>query len=597
MKYLILSALSIRCLAFAEVPKEIPAKTLSVNLLTVTDESRNDSSVKNSVESNESVFDSGKKDLVSASNLSSLNLEEIPVEILGVNIVESESVSQDAESDLSEENSLELKEINFGSEKEDFVFTFEPSSWSPEEIVESFENVSAEILSENLSTATPALESERFFQEVKNDLFLENSLELAEAASDFEQADLVDVSELTSDSLEEIPAQALDVSVSISGADSESPLQEVGNDLSLENSLELEEAASDSEQADFVDVSEPIFDNPEEIPAEALDVSVSADTVVSERVLQESGNDLSLESTSESGEVYSDFVQEDSVVASEPNSFDLTRIAEVLKDTFSEILDVNLSSTEDNSSELVQEEPVPTAVKEIPSELYNQYTLNGRIPVIDSYQDDSYLANEPLFYSKAEIDQGIEKVQRGEVGQYGMTDIWLYETLTAFPIEGKEVAIIGSMSPWYESIVIAFGGRPTTIGRNAIATDDPRLAVTTADAYKENPKKFDLVLCISSLQHEGLGRYADPLNPRGDVDFMDMAKKVLLKAKGKMILAIPVGQDALIWNLHRIYGLIRLPLLLSGWQVLETFGLTTLEFKRPLGSYGDQPILYLAPKR
>ncbi len=235
------------------------------------------------------------------------------------------------------------------------------------------------------------------------------------------------------------------------------------------------------------------------------------------------------------------------------------------------------------------------AVREIPKHLYDQYTLNGQIPVIDSYQDDSYPNEEPLFYSITDIDVRLEIIGRRETEYYGQTDKWLYEALDAFPIKGKEVAIIGSASPWYESVVIAFGGIPTTIEYDAIITDDPRLTILTMNEYKNKPKKFDIVLTISSIEHDGLGRYGDPLNPSGDLEFMTLAKEVLLKPNGRMILSTPIGQDVLTWNCHRVYGPIRLPLLLSGWTVIETFGFTTAEFKGAFGNYAYQPVFYLSP--
>lgn len=231
----------------------------------------------------------------------------------------------------------------------------------------------------------------------------------------------------------------------------------------------------------------------------------------------------------------------------------------------------------------------------IPPELLAQFTLNGKIPVLPDYRDDSYPSDQPKFYSKKEIDARIQKILKREIGHYGITDTWLYEALSTFPIQGKEVVIIGSASPWYESIVIAFGGHPTTIEYNTLTTDDPRLTVMTPDEYQQNHKLFDVMLSISSIEHDGLGRYGDPINPNADLEFMHRAK-AMLKPSGHMLLAVPIGRDALTWNLHRIYGRLRLPLLLKEWKIVQSFGFTPAEFQGMLGSYGYQPIFYLEPK-
>ena len=79
-------------------------------------------------------------------------------------------------------------------------------------------------------------------------------------------------------------------------------------------------------------------------------------------------------------------------------------------------------------------------------------------------------------------------------------------------------------------------------------------------------------ICVfCSFDHDGLGRYGDPLNPDGDLIAMETVSKVL-KDDGLFFLTVPIGRDVIVWNLHRRYGNIRLPLLLSGWEVVERVG-------------------------
>ncbi len=53
-----------------------------------------------------------------------------------------------------------------------------------------------------------------------------------------------------------------------------------------------------------------------------------------------------------------------------------------------------------------------------------------------------------------------------------------------------------------------------------------------------------------------------------------------------------VGVDAVVWNLHRIYGAVRLPLLLRGWSVLAAAGFEDV-VAQP-GYYNAQPVMLLA---
>ena len=48
--------------------------------------------------------------------------------------------------------------------------------------------------------------------------------------------------------------------------------------------------------------------------------------------------------------------------------------------------------------------------------------------------------------------------------------------------------------------------------------------------------------------------------------------KQLAVPGGIMLLAVPTGKDQLHWNIHRVYGRARLPLLLSSWKVEGIFG-------------------------
>jgi SAM-dependent methyltransferase len=80
------------------------------------------------------------------------------------------------------------------------------------------------------------------------------------------------------------------------------------------------------------------------------------------------------------------------------------------------------------------------------------------------------------------------------------------------------------------------------------------------------PSSLDLVINCSAIEHVGLARYGDRGNADGDLAAMRHMHG-FLKPSGIMLLSIPVGQDATVAPLHRIYGTKRLPLLLNGFHV------------------------------
>lgn len=230
--------------------------------------------------------------------------------------------------------------------------------------------------------------------------------------------------------------------------------------------------------------------------------------------------------------------------------------------------------------------------RKIPPEQYNEFTLNGQIPARSFYRDDSYSPQAPLIYDFATIERYRLDVLAGRGNYYQNTDFFLYQALDQhrLQVEGKSVGVLGSAAPWYEAVVLAYGGFPVTIEYNRIVSEHPDLRVMTVDEYDACPEQFDVLLSISSFEHDGLGRYGDPINPRGDFLAMDRAKR-MLKPGGLLFLAVPVGRDLLAWNAHRVYGAIRLPMLLEGWTVVESVGFQPSDLSRAVEDH--QPVFVL----
>lgn len=78
---------------------------------------------------------------------------------------------------------------------------------------------------------------------------------------------------------------------------------------------------------------------------------------------------------------------------------------------------------------------------------------------------------------------------------------------------------------------------------------------------------FDLVINCSSVEHVGLsGRYGVP-EDSSDGDLMAMQRlRSLMKPAALMLATVPVGQDAVLAPVHRVYGERRLPRLIDGFE-------------------------------
>lgn len=59
--------------------------------------------------------------------------------------------------------------------------------------------------------------------------------------------------------------------------------------------------------------------------------------------------------------------------------------------------------------------------------------------------------------------------------------------------------------------------------------------------------------CMHVVEHVGLGRYGDPLDPDGDLKAMAELKRVLAPG-GTLLFVVPMGRPRLAFNAHRVYG-------------------------------------------
>jgi len=211
-------------------------------------------------------------------------------------------------------------------------------------------------------------------------------------------------------------------------------------------------------------------------------------------------------------------------------------------------------------------------VEFIPYDLRKDFTQDNKILVNYSYYNDIDTSKKfENSYTKENIDQYIQDAKDRKPKYYEDIDFHLFKALDDFPIDGKDVIIFGSLKPWYESIALARNAKSVTV----LEYNPPKLIhdkISYHDVRNGLPKKkFDIAFSISVFEHTGLGRYGDPIDPEGDLKAMKEASSSL-KKNGLLFLSVPIGEDLLVWNAHRIYGPKRLPLLFKGWEKVFFYG-------------------------
>jgi len=216
------------------------------------------------------------------------------------------------------------------------------------------------------------------------------------------------------------------------------------------------------------------------------------------------------------------------------------------------------------------------APKEIPELYLSDYTLNGQIPVREYYFDQMYLsksARTPV-WEKDMVEDMISLAHKGELsGNYGTgeTNHLRNGLLVANVVQNGRVLVIGSENPWVEATVLSVGAREVvTLEYGKIISHHPSIVTMTPGEFRDEYRTgtlglFDAIVTFSSVEHSGLGRYGDALNPWGDL--LEIARAhCVCKANGSLIIAVMTGSDALVFNAHRVYGDVRWPYLASNWH-------------------------------
>ena len=236
-------------------------------------------------------------------------------------------------------------------------------------------------------------------------------------------------------------------------------------------------------------------------------------------------------------------------------------------------------------------EQSPPPPQEIPKEFYDGFTMNGMVDVQHRYFD-SRTFGKNTHNTRQVYDTVFQALEDASFQYYGDEVRVFYDALNDYNIAGKRVLVWGLAGCNCEAIALWKNAAEVyVVDYNKPVCDHASVHTVTHAELRKLGMKFDAAISFSSFEHDGLGRYGDPVNPDGDLLAMQEAGKYL-KDDGTLFLGVPLGPDCLCWNAHRIYGPVRLPLLLRGWLPLDAYSIYPSVFEGAPGAI-RQPLLVL----
>jgi len=142
----------------------------------------------------------------------------------------------------------------------------------------------------------------------------------------------------------------------------------------------------------------------------------------------------------------------------------------------------------------------------------------------------------------------------GSLGAYFFQDQlvarWIREASPARHVDvGSRLdGFVGMLSVFREVEVIDIRPAPCRV---------PHVTFHQLDLMEDLPAPWvgcaDSLSCLHNLEHFGLGRYGDPLEPLGHEKGLAQLKRIV-KPGGRLYLSVPLGPSRVEFNAHRVFS-------------------------------------------
>ena len=140
----------------------------------------------------------------------------------------------------------------------------------------------------------------------------------------------------------------------------------------------------------------------------------------------------------------------------------------------------------------------------------------------------------------------------GSLGEYFWQDLWIAKKI--FRLNPERHIDVGSRIDGFVAH-IACMRKIEVFDLRPLPIQIPNVSFHQIDVLNL-PSKYqestDCVTCLHSIEHFGLGRYGDEINPSAwKQGFENLSK--MLKIGGKLILSTPIGYERVKFNAHRVF--------------------------------------------
>jgi len=182
-------------------------------------------------------------------------------------------------------------------------------------------------------------------------------------------------------------------------------------------------------------------------------------------------------------------------------------------------------------------------------------------------------------------------VNSGDTGLYFWQDLW--GAMHVFQRKPEIHYDIGSRVDGFIAHLVSFNQKVCTLDIRPLRTEIPNVSFMECDATKmENIEEnsIESLSALCSLEHFGLGRYGDPIDPEACFTCFKAIEKRMKKG-GMFYMSVPVGQEHVEFNAHRVFNASTIVNSFPNMKLVEysVTGNDTLERNIPIDKYDNFP--------